>query len=133
MTQIHQGGASALPNIAIRASDYETLRGLSERAAPQVAHYLERELDRADIVPDDQWDAATVRIGSHVVYREDQTGRERRVTLVWPREADVEHHRISVLTSIGAALLGMQAGRSIDWPAPLGAPRMLTVLSVENR
>jgi regulator of nucleoside diphosphate kinase len=54
------------------------------------------------------------------------------VTLVWPQEADVEHNRISVLTSVGAALLGLRAGQSIDWPAPLGGARTLTVVRVRS-
>lgn len=120
-----------LPKITLRASEFDHLLELANTAAPQVATYLTRELGRAVIVADDI-DAGAVRIGSRVAYRDDQSGRTRTVTLVWPPEADVERNRISVLTSVGAALIGLEAGQSIDWPAPVGGPRTLTVLAVDE-
>lgn len=128
-------GAGTLPGIVISASDYDRLTeltGHAGRVPQQVSEYLERELARADVVADAQFDVQIARVGSEVHYREDQSGRQRAVTLVWPQEADVERSRISVLTSIGVALLGMRPGRSIDWPAPVGGPRTLTVLAVNN-
>lgn len=121
-----------VPGIVIPASDYDRLIELADGAAPQVTGYLARELGRAQIVADQDCEAGIVRVGSQVSYRDNQGGRTRMVTLVWPQQADVERNRISVLTSIGAALLGMRAGESIDWPAPVGGPRTLTVLAVQN-
>jgi regulator of nucleoside diphosphate kinase len=127
--------AGDLPGIIIAASDYDRLVELADAArheVPQVASYLERELVRASVVADSAFDRSVARLGSCVTYSDDQSGRERAVTLAWPREADVEHGRISVLTSIGAALLGMRAGQSIDWPVPGGGSRTLTVIAVHN-
>lgn len=122
-----------LPGIAIAASDYDRLTGLAAGSmTPQVGEYLERELGRARIVPDAEFEADVVRVGSEVTYSEDQGGRLRSVTLVWPSQADMQSNRISVLTSIGVALLGMRAGQTIDWPAPLGGARTLTVQQVRN-
>lgn len=123
--------SKTLPKITLRASEFDQLLTLADGAAPPVAAYLARELGRAFIVADDDTDTGAARIGSRVAYRDDQSGRTRRVTLVWPPEADVERNRISVLTSIGAALIGLEAGQSIDWPAPVGGPRTLTVLAVD--
>lgn len=130
-----QAEALVLPAITIPAGDYDRLSALVDAAghsAPQVSDYLARELERAHVVPEQEFDAHCARIGSQVTYRDDQSGRQRVVTLVWPQEADVERNRISVLTSIGAALLGMRPGQTIDWPAPVGGPRTLTVLTVRN-
>jgi regulator of nucleoside diphosphate kinase len=127
--------AAALPEIAIPASEYDRLLELAHavaRTSPQVSQYLERELDRAQVVPDEDFGDRFAHIGSQVTFRDDQTGRQRVVGLVWPHEADMTQDRISVLTSVGAALLGMQPGRSIDWLAPVGGPRTLTVLVVRN-
>lgn len=124
--------AKALPAIAIPASDYDRLADLANAAQPALATYLRRELVRAAIIPDAQFDARTARIGSRITYRDQSSANTRTVTLVWPENADIGLNRISVLTSIGAALLGMRSQASIDWAAPLGGPRSLTVLSVDN-
>ena len=127
--------ADTLPGIMIPDCDYDRLVELArgtERSMPQVSEYLSRELARAQVVAQPAIDPQVARIGSRISYREDQSGRQRAVTLVWPQDADLERNRLSVLTSIGAALLGMRPGQSIDWPAPIGGARTLTVLTVDN-
>lgn len=124
--------AQSLPDIMIPASDYDRLVQLSTVTQPHVADYFDRELSRARVVPDEEFDPRRARVGSRITYREEPSGRARTVTLAWPQDADLAFGRISVLTSIGAALLGMSASKSIDWPAPAGGLRRLTVLAVEN-
>ena len=82
------------------------------------------------MVADDACSPHIVRIGSLVSYRDGLNGRYRTVRVVWPLEADVTRDRISVLSPVGAALLGMSPGQSIAWPRPVGEPRVLTVLAV---
>lgn len=133
--QYNKTSDGQLPKIVIPAGDYDRLMdlaGSAERLAPDVADYLTRELVRAQIVPDQQFDAGVARVGSQVSYTDAQGGQQREVTLVWPQDADLNRNRISVLTSIGAALLGMRAGQSIDWPSPVGGARTLTVVDVRH-
>lgn len=133
--QSNQPREAQLPKIVIPAGDYDRLMdlaGAAERLAPDVADYLERELARAQIVPDQQFDAGVARVGSLVTYEDEQGRQQREVALVWPQDADVNRNRISVLTSIGAALLGLRAGQSIDWPSPVGGARRLKVLQVKD-
>src|SRR5690606_24096092 len=94
--------------------------------------YLADELSRAHIVPDEAAAPEVVRMGSKVTYREDSSGRVRTVTLVFPKDANIYQQRISILTPIGAALIGLRPGQSIDWPTPGGGTETLTVLSVTN-
>ena len=54
----------------------------------------------------------------------------RTVRLVYPGEADIEQGRISVLTPVGAALIGLTAGQSIEWTDRDGKSRSLSVLEV---
>lgn len=126
---------SALPGIVIAASQYHRLLSLADRVkepANPICAYLARELDRAQVLSDDEIDATVARIGSRVTYRDDVTGRERSVRLAWPENSDIEQGSVSVLSPIGAALLGMRPDNTIDWPAPVGGPRTLTVLHVHN-
>jgi len=122
-----------LPPISIPAGDYQRLTALvdaAERTPTPVLDYLSQELSRAEVVADAECSPHVVRIGSLVSYRDGVNGRYRTVRLVWPLEADVARDRISVLSPVGAALLGLSPGQSIEWPRPVGEPRMLTVLTV---
>ncbi len=120
------------PSIAICESDHDRLNQLAERASagnPDVAEMLFAELDRARVVPDGELPHSVVRMGSRLSYRTD-TGESRAVQLVFPAEADIDAGRISILTPIGAALIGLAPGQSIDWRTVDGRTQVLTVESV---
>ena len=107
-----------------------SLAGAIAKRSPLVARLLAEEVDRADVVPAGQVPAGTVAIGSFVEYRDATTGEERRFQVVLPPEADIAEGRISILSLVGAGLIGMSEGQSIDWPAGDGRLRRLTVLRV---
>lgn len=119
------------PRLAIRRDDYEKLSALAgTHADPDVARALSEELDRAEVVDQDRLSPDVVAMNRTVEFRDEATGRNRRVTLVYPRDADILAGKLSVLTPIGAALIGMAEGESIDWETRDGQPRTLTVLRV---
>jgi regulator of nucleoside diphosphate kinase len=125
-----------LPPITLRHSDHERLGMLAEATAekyPVTADFLAGEVERATIVPDTHPLPGIVTMESDVTFRDDVSGQEKHVTLVYPTSADVDTGRISVLTPIGAALIGLSAGQSITFETPSGEPRSLTVLSVGAR
>jgi regulator of nucleoside diphosphate kinase len=97
---------------------------------PEVAERLLGEIDRARLLPPEKMPHDVVAMHSHVEYRDAATGSVRRVQLVYPNEADIASGRISVLTLVGTALLGLSAGRSILWPTQQGHERVLTALRV---
>ena len=55
------------------------------------------------------------------------------MTLVYPEEADMEKGRLSVLTPVGAALIGLKVGQSIRWRTRADEERTLTVREVTQR
>lgn len=124
---------TGLPPITITTTDAERLsllaNGNSGRV-PYVADFLTREIERADIVPPRQALLGLVRMGSRVTYRDEVGIRE--VTLVYPQEADIERKRVSVLAPVGAALIGLSVGQSIEYTTPSGAKRSLTVMHVSD-
>jgi len=123
----------ARPRITLTAMDYEKLSGLANAAShtmPEVAAELAEELERAHVLPKGRHAGSTVRMGCEVEFRDDVTGRVQTVTLVYPNEADIAKGRISVLTPIGTALIGLPVGKSIDWTTRNGEKKRLTVLSV---
>ncbi len=123
------------PRIVVAAGEHALLTGLAERAIESdspIGEYLAEELSRAYIVPDTDCATNVVRMGSTVTYRDDATGRVRTVTLVFPKEANIDAQRISILTPIGAALIGLSPAQTIEWPSPSGTMEKLTVLDVTN-
>jgi regulator of nucleoside diphosphate kinase len=123
-----------LPPITLSTPDFERLERLAAAAAdkfPRTADFLAREIARAEIVPSGRALPGLVTMGSTVEFRDDTSQQARTVTLVYPDEADVTAGRISVLTPIGVALIGLSVGQSIEWQTPAGGWRSLTVLRVE--
>ena len=125
--------ATRKPRIVVGTIDHERLIGLAtvaEERNPEVAEELLAEMNRARVVAPERVPADVVRMGSFVSYEAD--GKQRRVQLVYPGEADIEAGRISILTPIGAALIGLAAGQSIAWTARDGRKHTLTVITVEQ-
>jgi len=122
-----------LPPITLSAGECDRLRRLVDAAADpsqKTVAFLTREIERADVVDPSQIRRGLVMMGSEVEFRDDSTMKVRRVILVYPNEADVDAGKISVMTPIGAALIGLSAGQSIEWELPSGGWRSLTVLDV---
>ncbi len=122
------------PRILIGREDHDRLTRLASAVAersPDIAEELLFELDRAEVVETGDLPAGVVRMGSSVAYRSND-GQQRRVVLVYSGEADISVGKISILTPIGTALIGLSAGQSIDWTARDGHRHQLTVINVEN-
>ena len=126
---------TALPPIKIRQADSQRLALLAEAAAetvPATADFLAGEIERATVVPDTAPLAGIVGMESEVIFRDDATGVQKQVKLVYPKSADIGAGRISVLTPIGAALIGLSAGQAISFETPSGELRSLTVMEVRE-
>jgi len=127
----------ALPPVVIPAEDYGRLAFIATasmmgRRQPPAGAVLADELVRASVVPAADVPPSVVTMGSTVEFRDDVNGRASRVTLVYPGEEDTDIELVSVLTPIGAALIGLSEGESIRWRSALGDRRDLTVLRVEQ-
>jgi len=123
----------AKPPLLIGDVDHRHLVSLAvtlEKRAPEVSAALLAELDRARIVPQHKVPEGTVRMGSTVRFTTNGTA-ERRVAIVVPGKADIDAGRISVMTPIGAALIGLSTGQSIHWRSRDGREQELEILAVE--
>ncbi|PDT81506.1 nucleoside diphosphate kinase regulator [Sinorhizobium sp. BJ1] len=118
------------PAITINAGDYKRLAELALAAARLAvqSEALLLKLDRGHVVVDSDLENI-VRMGSIVRYKTD-TGDTRTITLVFPRDADISAGKVSVLTPIGTALLGLSAGQSATWTDHNSRKHELIVLSV---
>lgn len=119
------------PPIVVTHHDHARLEQLLELANhenPTVEALLE-ELDRAQRVDPRSVPANVVTMNSRVRFRERVSGKERELTLVFPQDAG--EGRVSILTPIGCALLGLAVGQVIDWVGPTGRTLQLELLAVE--
>ena len=125
----------ALPPITVMENEARRLSALASSSAvlfPRVAHFLAREMERATVAADHSNMRNVVRMGSQVRYCDDKTGVVWDVVLVYPHEADITLRRVSVLTPVGAALIGLSVGQAIEFQTPGHNKRSLTVLGVSN-
>lgn len=119
------------PPVYVTEADYERLSNLAALGRTLGAELLGRELDRAVVVRADEAPQRFVRLGSAVTYRDLTSGEVRRVTLVCPDQADIDAGRLSALSPVGAALLGLCAGARFSWSGDDGRPRLVAVEAVE--
>jgi len=111
-------------SIVISKSDFARLHFLRRHTD------LAKELDRAFVVEPDRVPRDVVAMNSRVRFEDEGSGEIRDVTLVFPKEADSSRGRLSVLSTVGTALLGLAIADSILWPFPDGSTRRLRVLQV---
>jgi regulator of nucleoside diphosphate kinase len=122
-----------LPTIIVSDVDKGRLTGLATAAlgnASKIAEELLSEMERASVVSAGAVPPSVVQMGSTIEFGYTD-GRRKRVTLVFPGQADISEGKISVLTPVGAALIGLSEGQTITSMRPDGLEQELTVFSVE--
>ncbi|HEX6692477.1 MAG TPA: nucleoside diphosphate kinase regulator [Burkholderiales bacterium] len=110
--------------IMVTAADMSLLSLLRANAA------LKRELDRAVVVSSAAVPPDVATMNSLVSYVDETSGEQRSVFLVYPEKADGSAGKVSVLASVGTALLGLSEGQAIEWDFPDGSRRRLRLLDV---
>lgn len=123
MIHLIDSEADALANLALEAED----------DLPQVCELLLEEIGRARLHRAATIPADVVTMHSTVTYRDEATAKERTVKIVYPGEADIGAGSISILTPIGAGLIGLRQGASIAWPDRSGRIHTLTIIDVKPR
>jgi regulator of nucleoside diphosphate kinase len=81
-------------------------------------------VDRAELPAD------VVSMSSRVTFVDECSGQRREVTLVYPARAHPAAGRLSVLAPLGAALLGLSVGQTIEWPLPGGRTARVRIEAV---
>ncbi|AAF10735.1 transcription elongation factor GreA [Deinococcus radiodurans] len=90
---------------------------------------IEAQLERAQIMKDEEIDTSAVGVGARVIV-EDAQNKQRTLEIVGSFEVDVLKGKISDASPMGQALLGKRPGESAVWPGPKGNVS-LKVISVE--
>lgn len=125
---------SRQPRIVVTRNDHARLSALAAAALethPEMGAALMDGLNRAKVVAPGKIGRGVVTMNSRIKFLDDQTGEKRVVTLVYPAEEDAAAGRISVLSSVGTALIGLEEGESISYVAPDGSEKSITVTKVQ--
>jgi regulator of nucleoside diphosphate kinase len=122
--------------IVLTENDYSRLRQLyvdlsrDTEGAHAGLERLEEILDLARVVQPDQVPTNVVTMNSQVMFEDLRTGEKGTVTIVYPADTDVSTRRISILSPVGAALIGEAEGAEVELPIPHGGTRRIRIVNV---
>lgn len=123
-----------MPHITLTRRDVGRLDALLGSAVldriGKVGEFLLDELTRAKIVADDQAPPTLVTMNATVRFRDEESGRVSVAKLAYPQDAVAREGTVSVLTPVGAALLGLSEGQSITYETLDGRLKTLAVIEV---
>jgi regulator of nucleoside diphosphate kinase len=108
-------------NISGYTGDFETQKSLKR---------LLEELKTAQIVDNEELPKDIIRLNSKVSI-ESENGWSKTIQIVIPSDRDLKNDKISVLTPMGAALIGYAQSDAIIWDFPKGL-QQLKIVAVEQ-
>ncbi len=121
-------------DIVVTAMDRDRLKRLIQARQDardrEAAQALADELDRAQIVSSESIAGNVVTMNSRIMFEDESTGEKREISLVYPQDSNPAQGRVSVFAPVGAALLGLAAGQTIDWPLPQGQLKRYRVVKI---
>jgi regulator of nucleoside diphosphate kinase len=127
--------SGSLPAIVVTKMDLDRLNKLIRDYAPIISwdavRFLLGELKRARIVDVAHVPPTNVTMGSRVEIRDRRTGKIRLVTLTYPGEQKLYRGAVSILTPLGAALLGKKVGDTTSFGLPNGNTVTVTVVEAK--
>lgn len=85
---------------------------------------LAKELMKAEVVESTDIPANVITMNSKVLIKDMESKDSKTYVLVFPREANIEQDKVSILAPIGTAMIGCRVGQVITWSAPAGARRL---------
>ena len=106
------------------------IRGAGEAASSQIDRPIDDILDTADLVSSNKVDADIVTMYSQVELADVSTGKPYRLTLCYPTDAQPASGFVSVLSPVGASLIGRRVGSIARWQSPSGDQGAAKVLAV---
>jgi regulator of nucleoside diphosphate kinase len=91
---------------------------------------LEEILDLGRVVPSQDIPQDIVTMNSKVVFEDLASREQREAVVVYPQDADPQSGKISVLSPVGIALLGLAAGAETELPLPHGRTSRIRIREV---
>ena len=124
-------------NVILGEDDFRLLKQFAE-SFPNSANVnemsLSYELNRAIVVENNELPADSIRLNSQVKVKELTTNKHLEFSIVMPAYADIKQNKISVLTPMGSALIGLCKGETVEWKMPAGMKKfeVLDVIQIPS-
>lgn len=104
------------PALVLSKQDYLNLSRLIDSLPEDIiTDQLAEELERARIVSAEKLPRNAVAMGATITFTVESTGKTFTYQLVYPTELDNTDSKLSVLSPVGSAIIGLKEGQSIDW------------------
>lgn len=119
--------------VILGEEDFRMLKQFAEQFPSGNMHQmsLSYELNRAIVIEDDKVPPCCIRLNSLVKVRELASNTEMELSIVMPAQANIAEKKISVLTPMGAALIGLCKGEKVEWKMP-GGIKHFEILEVKQ-
>lgn len=111
--------------------DYEKIMTLMSVNATDAMEILEEEISGAQITEGDTPPADTVGINTLVEVRDLDKNSVTSMTIVLPKDANLEDNKVSILAPMGMAVIGLKSGQKYEWPMPNGKIKNFEIVSVK--
>lgn len=118
--------------VILGEEDFRMLKQFAEQFSSSAKSHemtLSYELNRAIVVEDEVLPPCCIRLNSYVKVRELLSNKEMEFSIVLPAASNIKENKISVLTPMGAALIGLCKGEKVEWKMP-GGMKSLEILDV---
>jgi len=110
---LREGTLAKATDIYVTEIDKARLESLIAFEQGAAVVELEHEIERAIVVEPQRVAHNVVTMNSRVVLQVDHD--QAQVELVYPQDADDRSGKLSILSDVGAAILGYQEGDTFDW------------------
>jgi regulator of nucleoside diphosphate kinase len=106
-----------METIYLTDKDYQRLHQVVQvqrrSSGPLVVEALSRELKRAQVVPSQQIPADVITMNSLVRLKDLKSDLTMDVAIVYPKDANMNTKKVSVLAPVGTAVLGCKVGDKV--------------------
>lgn len=116
--------------LLIKESDYRSLSEFIKRNRSEATAALAGEINKAKVLADDAFPDNVVSLNATVDFFDPALSKESKIMLVLPWQADLTKRKVSILSPVGCALIGLRAGRRFHWPLLNGKRRILEIVRV---
>lgn len=116
--------------LLVTEKDYLRLKSLIEGKGPEEIENLEIELDRAQLLADNEVPSDLVTMNSIFRFENMSENKQMIMSIVYPQESNAQENKVSILAPLGSALLGLRVGQEINWQFPDGKTKKLKVLEI---
>lgn len=112
--------------------DHARILGLMRRTSLSEAqkHALDALLDAAEVVPVRDIPPDVVTMNTRLRLHAEGEAAPRDITLCYPEDANAEAGLVSLLSPMGASVLGHRVGGEAEWLLPTGALRTARILAL---